>query len=205
MNIDAAFAVCDGGGPLGHPMVYLHTGSAGKAECPYCSCVFVSSTRLATASEETVSCEVTPGKVVESVRHTPDIDSVHRDLAFANQYRLELIKHLMTLAAGLLAFTVAFRPTLKPVSQGWLMWTGWIGLGLSMIGGLLHMLGWDRFYTTYLDYDFRGQHTQGVSKRRTIKHWRRFGMIIQFIGFGVGVLAIGLFAALNLGNVVVKP
>jgi hypothetical protein len=164
--------------------------------------VFATSTRLAAASEETVSYELTPGNVVESVRHKPDIDSVHRDLAFANQYRLELIKHLMTLAAGLLAFTVAFRPTLKPVSQGWLMWAGWIGLGLSMIGGLLHMLGWDRFYTTYRDYDFRGQHTQGVNKRRTIRHWRRFGMIIQFIGFGVGVLAIALFA---LGNVVVKP
>ena len=34
--------VCNGGGgPLGHPQVWLTLGTDGKVTCPYCSCVFV--------------------------------------------------------------------------------------------------------------------------------------------------------------------
>ena len=33
---------CDGGGgPLGHPLVYLKIGAAGEIVCPYCSRHFV--------------------------------------------------------------------------------------------------------------------------------------------------------------------
>lgn len=33
---------CDGGGgPLGHPMIYLNLGKEGKIICPYCSRCFV--------------------------------------------------------------------------------------------------------------------------------------------------------------------
>lgn len=203
--MNGPIATCDGGGSDGHPKVYLNASSSGRVECPYCSRVFISRVSALGTLEDTMISTAVPLKVQEPGRHTPDIESMHRDLEFANNYRLELIKHIMTLAAGVLAFTVAFRPTLKPIFQGWLMWIGWLGLGLSMIGGLMHLLGWDRFYTTYRDYDFKGQHTQGVNKRHVITGWRRLGMFMQFIGFGVGVLAIGVFAALNLGNVVVKP
>ena len=30
-----------GGGPLGHPQIFLSLGNDGKVICPYCSCVFV--------------------------------------------------------------------------------------------------------------------------------------------------------------------
>ena len=30
-----------GGGPLGHPQVWLTLGTDGKVTCPYCSCAFV--------------------------------------------------------------------------------------------------------------------------------------------------------------------
>jgi uncharacterized Zn-finger protein len=40
--IDDMVAACDGGGgALGHPKVYLNLAPSGKAECPYCSRVFV--------------------------------------------------------------------------------------------------------------------------------------------------------------------
>jgi uncharacterized Zn-finger protein len=40
--IDETVAACNGGGgPLGHPRVYLNLGPAGKIECPYCSRLFV--------------------------------------------------------------------------------------------------------------------------------------------------------------------
>ncbi len=42
IEVDGAVAACNGGGgPLGHPRVYLNLGSAGKVECPYCSRLFV--------------------------------------------------------------------------------------------------------------------------------------------------------------------
>ncbi|MEE8517107.1 MAG: zinc-finger domain-containing protein [Alphaproteobacteria bacterium] len=31
---------CDGGGALGHPLVYLNLGEAGESECPYCGLRF---------------------------------------------------------------------------------------------------------------------------------------------------------------------
>jgi hypothetical protein len=136
-------------------------------------------------------------------RPRPDIESVHRDLDFANAYRLELIKTVMTLAAGLLAFTVAFRPSLKPIAAGWLVWPGWLGLGLSLIGALFNMLGWEHFYLSYHDYDYKGKATEGVTARARIKQWRRPCMLLQFSGFILGVLCVAIFAALNLGNVVI--
>jgi uncharacterized Zn-finger protein len=40
--IDEMVAACNGGGgPLGHPRVYLNLAPSGKVECPYCSRLFV--------------------------------------------------------------------------------------------------------------------------------------------------------------------
>ncbi len=42
IEIDEMIAACDGGGgPLGHPKVYLNLAPAGSVECPYCSRLFV--------------------------------------------------------------------------------------------------------------------------------------------------------------------
>lgn len=136
----------------------------------------------------------------------PTIDALHRDIAFANSYRMELIKLLMTLSAALLAFTVTFRPDLKQVLYPKAMWVGWFGLALSMIGGMVHMHGWDRFYMTYRDFDHKfrnspppnGGKAQGEKKREQINGWRRVGMCCQFLGFAVGVIGVAIFAAANV-------
>ncbi|MFO1154146.1 MAG: zinc-finger domain-containing protein [Rhodospirillales bacterium] len=40
--VDSRSIGCDGGGgPLGHPLVYLKIGAPGDAVCPYCSRHFV--------------------------------------------------------------------------------------------------------------------------------------------------------------------
>jgi uncharacterized Zn-finger protein len=40
--IDSMVAACNGGGgPLGHPKVYLNLSAEGQVECPYCSRLFV--------------------------------------------------------------------------------------------------------------------------------------------------------------------
>jgi uncharacterized Zn-finger protein len=42
IEIDAMRAACDGGGgPMGHPKVYLSLAPSGRVECPYCSRLFV--------------------------------------------------------------------------------------------------------------------------------------------------------------------
>jgi uncharacterized Zn-finger protein len=52
--IDEMVAACNGGGgPLGHPKVYLNLGPAGKIECPYCSRLFVNRAMQGTNPGET--------------------------------------------------------------------------------------------------------------------------------------------------------
>jgi len=42
IHVEGSVAACNGGGgPLGHPKVYLNLSAEGKAECPYCSRLFV--------------------------------------------------------------------------------------------------------------------------------------------------------------------
>lgn len=42
IEIDEMVAACNGGGgPLGHPRVYLNLAPVGHVECPYCSRMFV--------------------------------------------------------------------------------------------------------------------------------------------------------------------
>jgi uncharacterized Zn-finger protein len=49
--INETVAACNGGGgPLGHPRVFLNLGHDGKVECPYCSRLFVN--RAMQRSEE---------------------------------------------------------------------------------------------------------------------------------------------------------
>jgi hypothetical protein len=131
----------------------------------------------------------------------PTIEAVQTDIGFANQFRLELIKTSLTISAALLAFTVTFRPSLTLPRWEWMMWASWIGLGLSCLGAMGNMYGWEQFYISYRDY--KGDIPKGKKARKTITRWRRFSMFIQFAGFAVGVLALAIFAAANLDNV--KP
>ena len=40
--VDSSVAACNGGGgPLGHPKVYLNLSADGQVECPYCSRLFI--------------------------------------------------------------------------------------------------------------------------------------------------------------------
>ena len=42
IETDSRTVGCDGGGgPLGHPRVYLNLDGSGKVECPYCSRLYV--------------------------------------------------------------------------------------------------------------------------------------------------------------------
>lgn len=61
--IDEMVVACNGGGgPLGHPRVYLNLAPLGRVECPYCSRLYIN--RAVSASGEpagtTVSTAIDP-------------------------------------------------------------------------------------------------------------------------------------------------
>jgi len=40
IEVETATVACDGGGPLGHPRVYLTLTKGGEVECPYCDRIY---------------------------------------------------------------------------------------------------------------------------------------------------------------------
>ena len=53
IEIDEMVAACNGGGgPLGHPRVYLNLMPSGRVECPYCSRLFVNRAMAGRATPE---------------------------------------------------------------------------------------------------------------------------------------------------------
>jgi uncharacterized Zn-finger protein len=53
IEIDTEIVACDGGGPLGHPRVYLNTEGRGVVDCPYCGRRFVLKEGAAAACHHT--------------------------------------------------------------------------------------------------------------------------------------------------------
>jgi uncharacterized Zn-finger protein len=61
IEIDELVAACNGGGgPLGHPRVYLNLAPVGHHECPYCSRQFVNRALARANGAEGHSGVVTP-------------------------------------------------------------------------------------------------------------------------------------------------
>jgi hypothetical protein len=131
---------------------------------------------------------------------TPDIEAVHRDLAFANAYRQEFIKSILLISGALFAFSVSFRPDLRVVNHEGLFWVAWIGLGISMVGGFAQLAAWERFYSSYQRFDYRELHSRGRSYRGLVTLGRRIALVCQVVGFIIGVAALGSFTASNLAN-----
>lgn len=128
---------------------------------------------------------------------TRTLEDVHRDVAFANQYRLEFIKHTMSLATAVLVFTVSFVKDVLPAgaapeSTAYIGY-GWFAMVVSLIGGLAHMIGWDRYYISYRDYDYHGKIEEGRTVRDRINFWRRTAMFFQILGFIFGLVLITYF------------
>jgi uncharacterized Zn-finger protein len=61
--IDEMVAACNGGGgPLGHPRVYLNLAPGGRVECPYCSRLYVNRAMAGSAAQTapTASSAINP-------------------------------------------------------------------------------------------------------------------------------------------------
>lgn len=133
----------------------------------------------------------------------PTIEAVQTDVGFANSFRIELIKLTLTLSTAMLAFTVSFRPSLEDPLWPVLVWIGWLSLGGSTVGGMVNMYGWERYFASFRDH--KADIPAGIAARERITARRRAGAVLQFVGFGLGVMAIAVFAALNIDRVAVAP
>jgi hypothetical protein len=124
----------------------------------------------------------------------------HRDIEFGNNYRLEYIKHLISIATGVFIFSVTFMKDLvgRPITEASVKFAlplGWCALVISIFAGILHMRYWAWFYTSW-----GTQWTDPKAKKRrfTIDRRRKAAERIQIYGFVAGLIFLLLFAAWNL-------
>ena len=78
-----------------------------------------------------------------------------RDVGLGNNYRLECIKHCMTLATGALVFTVTFKKDYLAVPGQTILGitfatAGWLFLVLSLACGIWHMQCWEHYYFAWI-------------------------------------------------------
>jgi hypothetical protein len=102
-------------------------------------------------------------------------------------------------------FVKDFVGNLGAAAHHWLVAVGWGAMVVSLLGGLGHLAGWDRYYISYRrDYQFaaygKGSCDEGRAARARITRLRRLAMAAQLVGFAVGLLAIATFSFLNLGG-----
>lgn len=129
------------------------------------------------------------------------ISAIQADVGFGIQFRLELMKQLLTLATALLAFTVGFFTVPGApghVDNAPLAWVGWMALIVAIGCGLLQMRHWERFYLSYRDFDHKDDGAGGKTYRATITRYRHLAMTIQYITLTIGVLCLTVFAALRI-------
>jgi len=69
--IDEMVAACNGGGgPLGHPRVYLNLAPAGRVECPYCSRLYVNRAMAAKGAEPGATLATGPSPAEDGQNNT---------------------------------------------------------------------------------------------------------------------------------------
>ncbi|MBN2261095.1 MAG: hypothetical protein JW702_11145 [Clostridiales bacterium] len=125
------------------------------------------------------------------------LEEIHYDVGLANNYRIEYIKHLMSLSAGIFVISIAFMSDLvkeiENAEHKVIIILGWGFLIISLIGGIFHMKCWDRFYISY-----RKEMDIGNIRRKKINKYRILAEIIQVSSFLTGIIFIFLFVSTNL-------
>lgn len=134
---------------------------------------------------------------IKGLMENRTLEDIHFDVGLANNYRLEYIKHLMSLSAGIFVISIAFMSDLiSGIATARCKFTiiiGWGLLILSLIGGIFHMKSWDRFYISY-----RKETEIGVKRRSKINKYRILSESFQVSSFLLGIILIFLFVAINL-------
>ncbi len=127
------------------------------------------------------------------------------DIERARDYRKAYYQYAIGIATSLLAFTLAFQPTLKAAPSCVLLEVvGWGGLGLVIAAGLRVHMTWANFFISFRDFDNRGKRDEGKRQRDAITVERRILDWLILIGLVIGVADVVGFTAVNLHNVAPK-
>ena len=128
------------------------------------------------------------------------LSDAHLDIGLGNQYRIEYIKHLVSIATGVFVFSVTFMKELvgKPNSAANLkpaLILGWVALVLSIVAGIFHMRYWAQYYISWgLHYEA----THAKKWRSKLNRKRKIAEYVQISGFASGLLSLLAFATWNL-------
>jgi len=124
----------------------------------------------------------------------------HLDIGLGNSYRLEYVKHLVSIATGVFVFSVTFMKDLIGQSaahanlKGFLI-AGWGSLVVSIIAGIFHMRLWSQYY---ISWGLHYEEPHAVAWRRIVNRRRKIAEGAQICGFGAGLVLLLLFATGNL-------
>ncbi len=123
-----------------------------------------------------------------------------KDIEFSNLYRIEYIKHLITISSGMFVFTIAFMNDLinKPfecVTYKEVLIIGWLALVVSIIAGIYHMRHWAWYFNSWGRYP---ADKDEITWREKVNKHRRVAELTQFYLFFLGLGCLLVFAALNM-------
>jgi hypothetical protein len=133
---------------------------------------------------------------------TRTLAEAHLDIGLGNNYRIEYIKHLMSISAGAFVFSVTFTkdilgsdPITAPLKVALLV--GWAALAASAIAGIFHMRLWAQYYISWgLNYEKQS----AKQWRSKVNRWRKIADAIQVGGFVVGLAAMLVFATSTMAT-----
>lgn len=126
----------------------------------------------------------------------------HKDIEFANTYRLEYIKHLISISTGVAIFSVTFMKDVlernsQSISQKFILLSGWGLLLLSTFAGIFHMRYWAWYF---ISWDINPYKEEAKKWRNKIDIKRKRAEKLQIYGFIVGFTLLTIFTAVNLFN-----
>lgn len=128
------------------------------------------------------------------------LSDAHLDIGLGNNYRIEYIKHLVSIATGVFVFSVTFMKDLINESTTNADWkpfliAGWTGLVVSIVSGILHMRLWSQYY---ISWGLHYEESRAVKWRQVINRRRKIAENLQIGGFAIGLLLLLIFATRNL-------
>ncbi|UPT69322.1 MAG: hypothetical protein M0D53_08790 [Flavobacterium sp. JAD_PAG50586_2] len=122
----------------------------------------------------------------------------HRDIEFGNNYRLEYIKHLISISTGVIIFSVTFMKdiiTIQSVQKvdKYVLAVGWFMLLISVFAGILHMRYWAWYY---ISWGTNWEKPSAKLWRRKINIRRKIAEKLQVGGFIIGLTLLTIFTLL---------